>query len=131
MRRRPQPTLSLVLSLVLMIFAICQAQARTQLPGATLSRAAPATHLHDMSSNILDAAPSTPLVDCHGDCLKQPSHADAGVADQRPDASPGLLAVLPAVPSLASALSRALAYHPPSARDADPPPVLRFQRFLN
>lgn len=117
----------LALSLILMVFSICQAQARARLPAAPAL--AMTAHAHHPTAH--DAHATGHAADCHGDCLHLQSHPDASQSMQLPDVSPVLLALLPAEPLLSPITTRALAYHPPSPADADPPATLRFQRFLN
>lgn len=131
MNRPQRRALTLVMSLVLMIFSICQAQARAALPTPS-SAAGHAAHGAVMSHHqASEHASHTAPADCHGDCLHLTAHPDAGSTAQLPDLTPVLLAWLPPVPLQDAVISRALAYQPPSARAADPPVTLRFQRFLN
>lgn len=124
MNRPPRRPFSLVLSLVLMVFSICQAQARVQVPAA-----APDMMVH--ASHDMHAGHEQPPADCHSDCQHLSSHPDAGHPHVMPVIAPVLLAWLPPESALDAVTQRALAYHPPNPAVADPPPLLRFQHFLN
>lgn len=131
MNRQPRRALTLVMSLILMIFSVCQAQARATLPEMAVPSGHvhhQVTHDHGLSQHL---SPDAASADCHGDCLHQTAHPDAGSTAQLPDVSPILLVWLPATLLPDAAASRALAYQAPSADMADPPPIIRFQRFLN
>ena len=124
MNRTPRRALTLVLSLVLMVFSICQAQARVHVPAG-----APDTMAH--ASHDMHAGHEQPPADCHSDCQHLSSHPDAGQPHAMPAVDPVLLAWLPPEPPLDAVTQRALAYHPPNPAMADPPQLLRFQHFLN
>lgn len=125
MNRPLRRHVTLVMSLILMIFSICQAQARAHLP------AQPSRHDHHVSLAMHHEAAAPQAADCHDNCLQLTAHPDAGQTAQLPDVSPVLLAWLPPEPARDAVAARALAYQSPSASVADPPPLIRFQRFLN
>lgn len=126
MNRQPRRVLTLVMSLVLMIFSVCQAQARASVLPASL----PAPH--EMMASCHQAAADSAVPNCHSTCDHLQQHHDAGAPDTLPDFHPVLVAIAdPYLPQAAQDLPGTTRYHPPDPLQTDPPLTIRFQRFLN
>ena len=121
MTRQLRQTLALTMSLLLVIFTICQAHA---MAGAAVSGkpvSSVMTHADNMSKQPMAAG-------CHDEWQHQQS-IDVGKKPQLPD-QPMMLALAQSYP-VGPDLSASLLVGAAADRaQGDPPPYLRFQRFL-
>lgn len=129
MSTRQRKTVSLVMSLVLMIFSICQVQARAAVMPVVAKAVMPAMAMADCHHG--ERAGDASVVDCHSACKHLQQHKDAAQKLPVPDASPMLLAFLQPFARPAASLALADGYHQPEPLSTDPPASIRFQRFLN
>lgn len=122
MTRQLRKTIALTMSLLLAIFTICQAHAMAGMVSSGQS-AAPVVmpQTHTMGKQPMAA-------DCHAECQHQQS-ADIGKKPQLPD-EPAVLALAQSYPSSHEALALMLVGGATERAQGDPPPYLRFQRFL-
>ena len=121
MTRQLRTTLALTLSLLLAIFTICQAHAM-----ATMAVSGqPVSSVTAQPADIMSKQPMA--TDCHDECQHQQS-ADIGKKPQLPD-EPAVLALAQSYPSSHDAFTLIVGGAAERAQ-GDPPPRLRFQRFL-
>ena len=129
MTRTRRKSISLFMSLVLMIFSICQVQAwaAAAVPVPMQMAGMDMADCHGGQ----DQAASKPAMDCHSTCQHLPQSNDVSQKLPLPDVSPVLLAILqPFELSYGEYISTS-SYRPPDPSVIDPPPSIRFQRFLN
>lgn len=122
MTRQLRTTIALTLSLLLAIFTICQAHAMADRVSSAQSASPGVTQPADTMSQQPMAA------DCHDACQHQQS-ADIGKKPQLPD-EPVALALLQSYPSSHDALAPRVVGGAAERAQGDPPPRLRFLRFL-
>lgn len=119
MTRQPRTFIALTLSLLLVIFTICQSHAMAGVSSSDASTSS-STPCADPAGKDMAAA------DCHQVCKQV---ADIAKKPQLPDMPPMLLASNGYVP-LASTSVQAISRHLSDRPLGDPHPLLRFQRFL-
>lgn len=126
MSHRHRKAISLVMSLLLMIFSICQVQARAAvLPEPVAADTMAMADCHGAVPAV-DAA-----MDCHGICAHLSQHHDSLQKSPLPDVTPLLLALRHHHEQTVAPLLRVGAYQSPDRHAVDPPVAIRFQRFLN
>lgn len=121
MTRQLRKTLALTMSLLLAIFTICQAHAMAGVAVSSQSASAAMTHHGNMSKQPMVAG-------CHDECQHQQS-ADIGKKSQLPD-GPMVLALAQSYPVSPDLSAPLLVGAAADRAQGDPPPYLRFQRFL-
>ncbi|WP_156873775.1 hypothetical protein [Perlucidibaca piscinae] len=127
MKRIHRQRLSLFMSLVLAIFTICQAQVMAAVgptPAETSMSAMP--DCHEAGDKT-----STTETDCTTVCQHLSGHPDFAKQATSVDASPLLLAFLQPFELSDAEYISSSSYRPPDPSVIDPPPSIRFQRFLN
>lgn len=122
MTRQVRRTIALTLSLLLAIFTICQAHAMATMAVSDQSASSVVTQPADSMSKQPMAA------DCHAECQHQQS-ADLSKKLQLPD-TPVLLALAQSYPTSHDASPPRVVGGAAERAQGDPPPRLRFQRFL-
>ena len=129
MTRTRRKSISLVMSLVLMIFSICQAQvwAAAAVPPPLRMAGMDMADCHGGQ----DQAAGKPAMDCHSICKHLQQHNDVSQKLPLPDASPVLLAILQPFELSDGEYISTSSYRPPDPSVIDPPPSIRFQRLLN
>ena len=111
------------MGLFLMVFSICQAQARVSV--------LPVPVQHEMMACHQSASDFT-AQDCHNGCEHLQQHHEVGGLDQPSGFHPVLIAILdPFMPLGQHDQLGGTRYQPPDPLQADPPASIRFQRFLN
>lgn len=129
MTYRTRQRIAAVVSLFLMVFSICQAQARAALVPAPVPATGAAMEMADCHQG--DRAGDASAVDCHGTCTHLQQHKDAAQKLPLPDVTPLLLTFLQPFAQPLAGFAVADGYRPPDPFSTDPPASIRFQRFLN
>lgn len=127
MKRIHRQRLSLFMSLVLAIFTICQAQVM-----AAVGPAQPETSMSAMPGcHEAGDKTDTAGTDCATVCQHLSGHPDFAKQATSADASPLLLAFLQPFELSDAEYLPTSSYRSPDPSVIDPPPSIRFQRFLN
>ena len=120
-------SISLLMSLVLTIFSICQVQAWAAVPSPVESaKTESMTDCHGGQTDTPSAAQ-----DCHNTCQHLQQHNDVAQKLPLPDVTPVLLVILQPFELPDAGYIIASAYRPPDSSVIHPSPTIRFQRFLN
>lgn len=123
MARSRRKHLSLLLSTIMLVMMVCQGMAVAALPVPKPIQA----EMSVMDCHGDKASAQRGLPDCHSECQQQAKATESGKPSQLPSVTPLLLCTLSIVQADASSPGiAALPLHDPVA---DPPPLLRFQRF--
>ncbi len=127
MKRIHRQRLSLLMSLILAIFTICQAQVMAAVgptSAETSMSAMPGCH---EAGDKTDTAGTG----CATVCQHLSGHPDFAKQATSVDASPLLLAILQPFELSDAEYVSTSGYRPPDPSAIDPSPSIRFQRFLN
>ena len=124
MTYRTRQRIAAVVSLFLMVFSICQAQARAFM--------LPVSVQHEVMTACHQSSPDLAVHDCHTGCEHLQQHHEAGGQNQPSDFHPVLIAILdPFLPMGQHDQLNGTRYQPPDPLQADVPASIRLQRFLN
>lgn len=131
MNRTQRKAISLIMSVVVTVFSLCQVQAWAAIipvtvieQGASAATAMPDCHRAKASS-------AGAAIDCHSVCQQLTQHPDVAFKLSSLDHSPLILAIAEPYALQLAPQSVSGIYHPPDPLAVNPPPTIRYQRLLN
>lgn len=128
MNRPQRQAISLIMSIVLTVFSLCQVNA--------WAAALPAVHAEPVATEMVDCHRASPaaevaLPDCCSVCEQLSAHPDVSIKLSSLDHSPIILAIAEPYALPLAPIAAHTRYRPPDPLAVNPPPTIRFQRLLN